>query len=185
MSKILDRLPILDHRTSPRFDGRHVTIHRNQILVWVSVHMAGILEPERTITKIPALIDMGNNFDFSIQHRHLREWAGIDTSLLPLLGDIHMEDRRVDRHEATVWLYPNTPGERDIAAGRPPFRLRMPRGIAVYPRDADASAPRVPLVGLAAFLNNDVDFWLDPELRHVSAQTRTWRRRLLRLLTQL
>jgi hypothetical protein len=39
--KILDRLPIPKDRTSLRVGERYVTIHANQILVWVSVHLAG------------------------------------------------------------------------------------------------------------------------------------------------
>ena len=31
----------------------------------------------------------------------------------------------------------------------------------------------------------DLDFWLDPELRHVTVQTRTWRRRLMRMLCRI
>ena len=80
---------------------------------------------------------------------------------------------------------PNVPGTQDSGSGRPPFRLRMGDGIAVYPRDAVPPGPRLPLLGLPALLNNDLDFWLDPELRHVSVQTRTWRRRIIRLLCRI
>lgn len=31
----------------------------------------------------------------------------------------------------------------------------------------------------------DLDFWLDPELRQASVQTRTWRSRIIRLLRRL
>lgn len=185
MTKVLDQLPILEKRTSLKFEDKHVTVRRHQILVWVSVHLAGVLQPEPNIPKIPALLDTGNNFDCSMQDRHLREWAGIDPALLPLLGDMEIEDQTVGRHEATVWLYPNIPGQRKIAIGRPPLRLRMERGIAVYPRDAVPPGPRLPLLGLPALLNNDLDFWLDPEGRCVTVQTRTWRRRLLRLLCRI
>jgi hypothetical protein len=185
MTRILDRLPILDKRTFPTFDEKSVKVHRNQILVWVSIHLAGVLQPEQNIPKFPALLDTGNNFDFSIQHRHLREWAGVDSALFPLLGDVEIDDQPVDRHEATVWLYPNIPGTRDIPSGSPPFRLSMRKGIAVYARDAVPPGPRLPLLGLPALLNNDLDFWLDPERRNVSVQTRTWRRRLMRLLGRI
>jgi hypothetical protein len=81
MTKILDQLPILDHRTSEKFDGKYVTILHNQIAVWLSVHLTGTAQPEKNIPRIPALLDIGNNFDFAIQGRHLREWAGIDPRL--------------------------------------------------------------------------------------------------------
>ena len=171
--KILDRLPIPEDRTSLRFGDRYVTIHANQILVWVSVHLSGVLVPEENIPRFPALLDTGNNFGFSVQDRHLREWAGIDPGLLELLGDITIEGKVVTRREATVWLHPNVPGRQDAASGRPPFRLKMRKGIAVYIADAVPPGPRLPLLGLPALLENDLDFWLDPERRHVTVQPRT------------
>src|SRR5262245_16317523 len=81
-------LPIAETRTSLRFGGRHLTVHHNQLLVWVSVHLSGVLEPETGIPRFPAPLDTGNNVDFSIQDRHLREWAGIDPHLLEPLGEM-------------------------------------------------------------------------------------------------
>src|ERR1700722_6969400 len=107
MTKILEHLPIVANRGSVRFGDRHVTVHRNQILLWVSIHLIGAAEPESTIPKIPALLDTGNNFEFSIQHRHLREWAGIDAALLTPLGNVEINEQVVNCHEAAVWLYPN------------------------------------------------------------------------------
>src|SRR5262245_54056390 len=63
--KILDRLPIPKDRTSLRFGGRYVTIRADQIPVWVSIHLSGVLVPEENIPKFPALLDTGNNFGFS------------------------------------------------------------------------------------------------------------------------
>jgi hypothetical protein len=39
--------------------------------------------------------------------------------------------------------------------------------------------------GLPALLDNDLDWWLDPERRHVTVQSRNWRRHLIRLLCPL
>jgi hypothetical protein len=182
MTRILDRLPILDKRTTATFDDKHVKVHRDQILVWVSINLAGIPDFQPQIPKIPAILDTGNNFDFSIQPRHLREWAGIDPILLPLLGDIEIDGQRAQRHEAALWLHPNIRGLRDAASDRPPHLLEMQKGIAVYPRDAVPPGPRLPLLGLPALLNNGLDLWLDPEWRSISVQTRTWRRRIIRFL---
>ncbi len=60
--KILDRLPILNEHTSVRFGDRYVMIRANQILVWMSVHLPGVLVPEENIPRFPALLDTGNNF---------------------------------------------------------------------------------------------------------------------------
>jgi hypothetical protein len=185
MTKILDRLPVLEQRTSPSFAGKSVTVHRDQILVWVSVHLAGVPRLEPNIPRIPALLDTGNNFGFSLQQRHLREWAGLDPGLLSLLGNLEINDQTVNRHEASVWLYPNVPGKREVAVGSPPYLLEMERGIAVFPPDAAPPGPRLPLLGLAALLNNNLDFWLDPDLREVTVQTQSWRRHVMRLLCRL
>ena len=183
--KILDRLPITEERTSLRFGGRYVKVRPDQILVWVGVHMAGPLEPEENIPRFPALLDTGNNFGFSVQDRHLRAWAGIDPGLLAPLGDITIEGKVVTCRRASVWLYPNRPGRQEVASGRPPFRLRMPKGIAIYTPDAVPPGPRLPLLGLPAFLDNGLDWWLDPDQRRITVQPRTWRRPLIRLLCRL
>jgi hypothetical protein len=183
--KILDRLPITKDRESLRFGDRYLTIYPNQILVWVSVHLSGVLVPEENIPKFPALLDTGNNFGFSLQDRHLREWAGIDPGLLEDRGKIAIEGKIVRCRKATVWLYPNVPGRQDAAVDCSPFRLELKKGIAVYTQDAVPPGPRLPLLGLPALLENDLDFWLDPERRHVTVQPRTWRRPLIRLLCRL
>jgi hypothetical protein len=183
--KILDRLPIPEKRSSLRFGGRFTTIHRDQILVWVSVHLAGILEPEGNISRFPALLDTGNNFGFSIPDRHLREWAGIDPHLLEPLADIEINGQVVGCREATVWLYPNVSGRQDAASGRTPFPMKLRNGIAVYPPNTTPPAPRLPLLGLPAFLDNGLDWWLDPDRRCITVHSRTWRRHLMRLLCRL
>jgi len=153
---ILDRLPIPENRTSLRFGDRFVTIHANQILVWVSVQPSEVVVPEESTRKFPALLDTGNNFGFSVQERHLSEWAGIDLDLLEFLGNIEINGQVVTRREATVWLYPNALGRQDAAEGMPPFRLDMSKGIAVYAHDAVPAGPRLPLLGLPALLENDL-----------------------------
>jgi hypothetical protein len=183
--KIIDRLPISDKRTSLQFQNRYTTIHRSQILVWVSVHLPGALEPEENTPRFPALMDTGNNFDFSVQERHLREWAGIDPGLLVGLGDIEINGKVVTCRRATVWLYPNVPGSLEAAGGARPLKLTMPRGIAVYAQNDVSAGPRLPLLGLPALLNNDLDLWLDPEQRQISVQQRGWSRGLIRLLRRL
>ncbi len=183
--KILDQLPIAETRTSLRFDGRYITVHHNQLVVWVSVHLSGALEPEGDIPRFPALLDTGNNVEFSIQDRHLREWAALDPRLLVPLGEMKMNRQVVALRRATVWLYPNVPGRQEMASDKPPFRVRMIKGIAVHPPDSADPGPRLPLLGLPAFLENDLDLWLDPQRRHVTVQTRNWRRSLIRLLCRL
>jgi hypothetical protein len=183
--KILDRLPIQKDRSSLTFGGRKVTVHPDQILVWVSVHLSEVLVPEENIPRFPALLDTGNNLGLSVQDRHLREWAGIAPELLDAIGVIEINGQVVTRREATVWLYPNVPARQDAADGRPPFRLKLKRGIAAYSREAVPLGPRLLLLGLPALLENKLDFWLDPDRRQVTVQPRSWRRSLMRLLCRL
>lgn len=183
--KILDRLPISGDHTSLRFGQRYIKVRPDQIVVWLSVHIAGAIEPEENIPKFPALLDTGSNFGFAVQHRHLREWAGMDPGLLVSLGTVSILERVATRRRAAVWLYPNVPGRQDMAVDRPPFRLTMERGIAIYPTDTDPPGPRLPLLGLPALLDSSLDCWIDPERRHVNVRTRTWRRPLIRLLNNL
>jgi hypothetical protein len=185
MTRVLDRLPVLSAAQAEAFGERHAEVKRHQILVWVGVHLAEVAEPEANAPWFPGILDTGNNFGFSMQHRHLREWAGIDPQLLPHLGGLRIDERMVDRCETTLWLYPNIPGTRKPDRGARPHLLEMREGIALYPRDAIPPGPRLPLLGLPALLDNDLDLWLDPEARRVSVQTRTWRRRLMRLLCRL
>jgi hypothetical protein len=183
--KILDRLPILPDRASLRFGDRYVTVHRDQVLVWVSVHLSGVLEPEGNIPRFPALLDTGNNLGFAVQERHLRDWAGIRHDLLEPLREINVNGQVVGLRKATVWLCSNVPGRQDASPERWPLRLEMRRGIAVYPPDPGPAGPRLPLLGLPALLENGLDCWLDPDRRHITVQTASWRRRIMRLLCRL
>jgi len=51
--------------------------------------------------------------------------------------------------------------------------------------DAVTAGPRLPLLGLPALLENDLDFWLDPERRQITVQPCSWRRALIRLVCRL
>jgi hypothetical protein len=78
--KILDRLPIPENRTSLQFGNKYATVHRNQVLVWVSVHLTGAPEPEENIPRFPALLDTGKNFTLSVQDRYIWDRTEFVTS---------------------------------------------------------------------------------------------------------
>ena len=76
-------------------------------MVWVSVHLTAVLEPDENIPRFPALLDTGNNVGFSIQDRHLREWAGIDPRLMLSVRDSEIEPcgeqpRKGERHVVSL-----------------------------------------------------------------------------------
>ena len=183
--KILERLPIPEKHASLRFGDRFITLHHDQILVWISVSLGGVDELDEKAPRFPALLDTGNNFDFALRERQLRDWAGIDPRLLVVLGEIKINGQAVSRRRATVWLHPNLPGGLEMAMDKTPFRLKMAKGIAVYADDRASPGPRLPLLGLPAFLKNDLDFWFDPERRHITVRSGDWRRALIRLLSRL
>ncbi len=125
--KSLDRPPIMGRSSSLGFGARFTTVHRDQILVWVRVDSAGTLRAPENLPSFPALLDTGNNFDFSVQDRQLREWGGIEPDSLAVLGHVAINGQFVMRREATVWLYSNVPGKLEPALGVKPFPLRMTR----------------------------------------------------------
>ena len=171
--KVLDRLPIPENRSSLRFGDRYTTLHRDQVLVWLSISLAGDHEPDEKTARFPALLRHREQLRLlSLRDQQLRNWAGIDPGHLMVLGEIKINGQPVTRRRATVWLYPNVPCSRKMASNRRPFRLGMGKGIAVYSQDASPSGPRLPLLGLPAFLDNDLDLWLDPERRQITAQVR-------------
>ena len=134
--KILDRLPIPQKRTSLTFGDKHATVHRNQAAVWVSVDLDGVdrRRPEPNIPRFPAAFwTRENNVDFSVQDRHLRDWAGLDPELLAILGDIEINGPDGEAAERLPWFgcTRTSPGEQDVASDEPPFRLRRSQGIAL------------------------------------------------------
>ena len=141
LMKILDRLPIPEKRSSLRFGGRFATIRRDQILVWVSVHLSGVLEPEETHPQVPSLAGhrkqlrlLASGPTTARVGRDRPRWTG-GTS------DIEINAQVVGRRVATVWLYPNIPGRQEVANDRPPFRLEMKQRNRYLPAGRDSSRP--------------------------------------------
>ena len=68
-------------------------------MVWVSIGLHGEERPERVSPPFPALIDSGNNYDFSLNEHHLIHWAGIRPALL---GTTHINHQEVPRLQADL-----------------------------------------------------------------------------------
>lgn len=86
----------------------------------------------------------------------------------------------VPRRAADLWVYPNQPGERDrFDPLLSPFRLKLDGGIAVYGdgvqvgvrATAQLVAPRLPLLGLRAFIASRARLQLDAGTRLVDLDT--------------
>ena len=180
--KILDRLPYWTEPAPPVVvRGRSVRVKPHQIIVWVSIGVAGLEWDPRT-PAFPAILDTGNTFTFAIFQNQLIQWAGMQPQLLPRLGTIKEGGKFYPCHEANVWLHSNVPGRRDRVADRKPLRLTLAKGIAVYP-NAASPAPHLPLLGLQALTENDLHLTIDGERRLVSLRTPDWRIKLLRWLS--
>jgi hypothetical protein len=96
------------------------------------------------------------------------------------LGTIRHTGRRIPLHAADVWLHRNRPGERDQLLDVPPFRLELPRGIAVSA--SEGRFPRLPLLGLRALLGNQLHLTVSGERDAAWLRTPHWFLRVLQAL---
>jgi hypothetical protein len=108
--KILVRLPLLPRTETITFGQRHVPFHRDEIVVWLSLALPEERDPQRISPPFPAVIDTGNGLPCYLHERHLVEWAGIHSALLPSLGTKRVNQRDVPCLDAVVWIHPNVPG---------------------------------------------------------------------------
>lgn len=170
MSKVLDRLPYSDAVGSVTVCGEKVTVLAHQIIVWVSLSTRDVLRLEVNTPRIPAILDTGNTFGFSIAEEQLVRWSGLRPELLKILGPVFINRQRLNRHAADVWLHRNRPGKRDVFREES-FRLELRDGIAVYPPDLGPAAPRLPLLGLRAIDENGLRVTIQGRNRTVSLST--------------
>jgi hypothetical protein len=168
--KILDRLPVLDKYHQSWFQGESVRIRPFQIVVPLSLSVIPIWDPRTPI--IPALLDTGNNHNFSIQENHLARWVGAYARGLPLLGTLRESTRTATLRFANVWMHCNRPGQSDLRE-REPFLLHLEEGVAVYPYDG-SNYPRLPLLGLRAIIKIDLKLVLDGKRRYVTLSSPIW-----------
>jgi len=179
--KVLDRLPYGTGNATVAFQGEAVRVKPHQIVVWVSVTVADLLEWDPKTPALPAILDTGNNFTFTIHQSRLIRWAGIRPELLRVLGRIKHNEHRIPRYEADLWLHPNVAGTRDRRPDRKPFRLELPQGIAIHADEPGIVAP-LPLLGLRALTGSRLHTMIDAEHREVSVHTPHWLSRLFRAL---
>src|SRR5436190_23163524 len=133
MPKILDRLPILSRDDVAFVRDEMVRLKAYEIIVWVSLRVESALGWAAETPRFPAILDTAHTHNFSIQEQHLIRWAGLRPEMLRVLGAVRQAGRRLPLHAADVWMHRNQPGQRDQLRAVPPYRLELPRGIAVYP----------------------------------------------------
>lgn len=173
MPFLLRDLPF-EELPSEAFVGlERVAIKPYQFLVWVSVSAHDVLALPPDARRLPALLDPGNNHNFSIQEGHLQRWAELALQDLKPLRSIAERGRRVRCYAASVWLHPNQPGTRQVRAGAAPARLVLAEGIPVFPPPAgdELPYPRLPLLGLRALTDNKLDTNIQGSKRLVSVRS--------------
>lgn len=168
--KILDRLPI-DEKHVP-FGTSSLPLYLKPFQIGIRVSVLDAPEWDARAPIIPALLDTGNNHNFSIQEHQLTRWAGIHPEALPLLGAIRDREYNPSLRFAWIWIHRNRAGSRDLIQDEP-FRLRIEEGIAIYPSDK-SNYPRLPLLGLRAILKNKLKLVIDGKRNHVSLKSSFW-----------
>lgn len=148
--KILDRLPIRDRPHVISVLDDRIEVHRNQIIVWISI--GDVLRP------FPAVLDTGHGHNLSLSERHLTRWSG---PKLKLIGELVMNNKQALQYEAIVQVHRNVPGKADLRGDT--FPLEMPQGITVLPE-----GPRLPLLGLRAVVANKLKLFIDGDRQRVT-----------------
>jgi hypothetical protein len=118
-----------------------------------------------TTPRLPALLDIGHNHNFSLHEEHLRR-SGIAPSDVrwaapPLIvRDAAGIERTVPRLLVDAWLHSNLRRYE-----RRPYPLRLGAvGAACYPAAAPVRGPRLPLLGLRALCVGQVKLEMECNL---------------------
>jgi hypothetical protein len=168
--KILDRLPVTGEPSFLHVPGGRLRIRPYQIVINVSI--SDVPARHHLTPNIPALLDSGNNHNFSIQELHLLKWAGIHPKALPFLKNMREGGRSPSLHSATVWIHRNQAGSR-VLRTEYPVMLTLEEGIAIDPSD-DSNYPRRPLLGVRAILKNGLKLVIDGKRQWVSLRSPSW-----------
>jgi hypothetical protein len=167
---ILDQIPIASEHSLSDVHAGLVKVRPYQIIIRVSILDGEVWDPRAP--NFPAILDTGNNLNFSIQAAHLSRWAGIHPRSLKTRGAVREGVRSPSLHVASVWIHRNMPGRIDLKDARP-FQLQLPQGIAIYPSDG-SDYPRLPLLGLRAILKNNLKLVIDGKRKHASLRSPLW-----------
>ena len=125
-------------------------IRPNQIVCWAS------LTPENyswgdsdRIPCFPILIDTGNGRNFTLQEKHLQDWAHVGAlDAVRKKSQVKINNILVSLRAATLWLHRNVPGQARPDRSRIPLPIDFSPGIEVVP--SEVNYPRLPLLGMRA-----------------------------------
>jgi len=88
---ILRDLPYFDQETTVAIPTGEAAIRAFQIIVWVSVTPEDVLDLDKPTPRFPAVLDTGNNHNFSLREEHLLSWAGASPRGHLRLGQVSVE----------------------------------------------------------------------------------------------
>ena len=168
MPRLLDRMPFPGEPGEIAVRGERIRVRADQIIVWVSLSVRDAVEQNSAVVPFPAILDTGHNHSFSIQERHLIEWAGVRPEALATRGFIRDRTQRVVLRHGNIWMHANEAGSREDVADQPPFLLRARTGLAVYPT---GDFPRLPLLGLRVVGENGLILKADGSKREATLRT--------------
>jgi hypothetical protein len=166
---VLRDLPFFDRETRAATPTGEVIVRPFQIVIWVSITPQHVINLDAAAPRFPAVLDTGNNHNFSLREEHLLSWAGAVPSQHFDRGQINIAGQAVPLVTANVWLHPNKAGQRDAFSKRPAVCLELPEGIAVYPSQA-LNAVRLPTLGLRALARNGLRLVIDGRNLRVNLQ---------------
>ena len=159
--KILDRLPILEAGwIVPTPDGAE-EVKPYQIIVLVSIADEGLVVLPDDAPRFPAILDTGNNHNFAIRQEQFERWTPDD----PASGGAGSRSGlHPSRSSPPTSGSTRTDRARSIRVDKPPFRLELQGGIAVYPPDVPNPA-RLPILGLRGLIRNRLRLTIDGDGR--------------------
>jgi hypothetical protein len=168
MTLLLNRMPFTAEPYEIAVCGESVLIRANQIILWISLTLQRISEPNPSAVHFPAILDTGLNHSFSIRAQHLINWAGLRPEALEVVGAVRDRGQRLVRRAINIWVHPNEPGERARLAPGHPVLIKADDGMAVYP---DGEFPRLPIFGLQAIADNHLYLSVNGRRREATLRT--------------
>ncbi len=148
--------------------GERIRIRANQIIAWISLTPDWIDEPNPSFEPFPAIVDTGHTHSFSINQRHLIEWAGPRPEAMDIVGAARDRGQRLDLRAANIWAHPNECGKRERLGTCTPIWIQAENGIAIYP---DGDFPQLPILGLKAIADNGLFLQVDGQRRLATLRT--------------
>ena len=168
MARILRRLPF-GSRTI-EFRDEIIRTRLDQIIVWVSIDSPRSPSWNPVNPRFPAILDSGNSHILLMTRQQAIVWTGFNPEYFEQQKTIRLGNLLIPQRRANLWLHPNRFGQRDEFSTLPPFLLNCPNGIVIC-EDDNPQAPRLPLLGLRALVQNRLILTIDGGRKHVHLRT--------------